>query len=909
MLSSALRAILCLALTPVLFARDYFVAPNGNDQWSGQLAQPNAARTDGPWATLEGAHLGLRKLPRPLAEPIHVIFQSGTYALSQPVVFTAADSGEPNAPISFEAAPQAVVQITGSQTLPPFTVDAQGRWVLKTPAGTPLFEQLWVNHRRATRARTSNPGTHFLRSVVDEHALPNAKNLYEQKLQFSSSDLAIFKNLSEAEIQEAVVTFYHKWDSTRRHVYAVDPEHGLLTIRGQRLKSNTRFDHLTGFVFENLPTLLDEPGEWFLKKNGELTYFPRPDDNLATARATYPVADKLLVFQGEATQPVHDLNFIGLHLGEAQGVSTLATAEPNQAAAHTVDAIISLRHAHQIKFLQDEIAHFASYGLAFNQGCQNNAVEQCLITDMGAGGIKVGTLNDEAKPENQVYHHRIYNNIIRDGGLFFPCAVGVWLGSTADNEVSHNEISDLFYSAVSVGWRWGYAPSYAKRNHVEWNHLHHLGKGLLSDMGGVYTLGPSEGTTVSHNLIHDVMCLSYGGWGLYTDEGSSGITMEGNVTYNTTDGGFHQHYGKDNVIRNNVFAFSDEFQVKRSRDEDHRSFTFEQNIIVYNQGELLHSNGINSPEHLLLRQNVYWDYRGQAPTFTSKKLSLSDWQKIGQDAGSLNVDPLFVNPQEHDFRLRDNSPALKLGIKSIDVSTMGVVGSAWRAQAANFDRGPEAKRPARPEAPAVNIYQGFEDKITDPRFAFANAHLALTALREPGKIVPSLGDALEISTAQKSHGRSSLHFIDAPNLPAAYFPMLTFMPHHRQGTTTLQFDLYLEAKSVFTHEWRNQATPYRTGPVFQIRDGKLQGPAGVSVKLPLQKWIHFTVKADLGSTTSGLWSLQVTPENEPTQEFKKLPFRHREFQSLDWVSFESSATEKSDFYLDEVSITNDTVAQ
>jgi hypothetical protein len=235
------------------------------------------------------------------------------------------------------------------------------------------------------------------------------------------------------------------------------------------------------------------------------------------------------------------------------------------------------------------------------------------------------------------------------------------------------------------------------------------------------------------------------------------------------------------------------------------------------------------------------------------------------------------------------------------------VGQAWREKAAHFDRGPEATRPARPEAPAINIYQGFEDKIVDLHYPFANGHLALSALREPGKVVASLGDAIEISTVQKSKGRSSLHFIDAPNLPAAYYPMLTFNPHHREGTTTIEFDLYLEPKAIFTHEWRHQLNPYRTGPVLQIHEGKIQGVPGLTGQVPLQKWLHFTVKTNLGSNNNGQWSLLVTADNQTLVEFSKLPFRHREFQNLDWVSFESSATEKSDFYLDEVSISNDTI--
>ena len=231
--------------------------------------------------------------------------------------------------------------------------------------------------------------------------------------------------------------------------------------------------------------------------------------------------------------------------------------------------------------------------------------------------------------------------------------------------IVHNLIHDFYYTAISIGWTWGYGPALATGNRIEWNHVHHVGAlsdgdgPILSDMGGIYTLGNQRGTVIRNNLFHDIAGIRYGGWGIYFDEGTTGILAENNIVYRTTHGGFHQHYGKDNIVRNNIFAFGRDAQLQRTRAEPHPSFTFERNIVYWDTGNLLAGN---------------WD--GDQYTAASNLLWRTDEKPMELPAAfqaghSLIADPLFVAPANGDFSLRPESSAFGLGFKPIDISQVG----------------------------------------------------------------------------------------------------------------------------------------------------------------------------------------------------------------------------------------------
>lgn len=169
------------------------------------------------------------------------------------------------------------------------------------------------------------------------------------------------------------------------------------------------------------------------------------------------------------------------------------------------------------------------------------------------------------------------------------------------------------------------------------------------------------------NVIHDVVSHDYGGWGLYTDEGSSGIVMRRNLVFRTSSGGFHQHYGRDNVIENNVFAAARDWQLQRTKVEEHTSFTFARNVVWWHSAApLVHGNWTKG---VVTRRNCYWNAAGPV-TFTGGG-DLAARQRAGHDGGSIVADPGFADPAAGDFALAADSPVSGLGFEPLDPSAAG----------------------------------------------------------------------------------------------------------------------------------------------------------------------------------------------------------------------------------------------
>lgn len=613
------------------------------------VAQTIVVSPDGPIRTLTQARDAARtRRAARQGGPLTIQLGDGIYYLAETLVLTPEDSNT-----VWEAAPGARPVLSGGRIISGWKKGSGSVWTAR--AGGGHFRQLFISGRRAQRARTPNFGFYRI-----DGPSPTEGPI---RLRYRGSDI----RKSWADAGDVEVIGLLAWADFRMPIVSVDEAARLATLTLDPRPSNKEVD--ARYYVENAPDGLDAAGEWYLDRKADtVLYRPMTGENMEAEQVIAPSLVQLVRLEGapEKGQFVRNVTFRGLKFAHAdwsmgeQGFADTQAAIPAPAAIEGIGAT-------DCTIEKCTVAHSGGYAILFGRGSKRNRVVASELFDMGAGGVKLGEAKQFDDEREQNYENVIADNHIHDLGLVYAPAVGVWVLQSGRNQIVHNHIHDLFYTAISVGWTWGYGPNQSKANLIEYNHLHDIGKGMLSDMGGIYTLGMQPGTRIRNNLIHGITSFTYGGWGIYPDEGSSEMLIENNVVYDCKSAGFHQHYGRENIVRNNIWAFNRENQLMRTRMEKHVSFTFERNIVYFDQGRLLGSNW--SDDQFTMKGNLYFDTRTRNIPFAGK--SFAGWQTGGRDAGSLIADPLFVNAGNYDFRLRADSPALKLGFQQIDLSKVG----------------------------------------------------------------------------------------------------------------------------------------------------------------------------------------------------------------------------------------------
>jgi len=385
---------------------------------------------------------------------------------------------------------------------------------------------------------------------------------------------------------------------------------------------------------------------------------PMPGETMTETEVIAPRSPYVLIVGGEESEPqTSHIRFRGFTFEHTNWYLREGVGGSHQ-AADNVHASIVIRNAHDCEIRDSTIAHVSGYGVEVGGNSQNIGIINNVITDLGGGGVRIGHNTSGAI---------VLNNEIAHGGKIFHSAVGIHVGNSGNNVISHNTVHDFYYSGISVGWSWDFGETKATDNLISNNHIHDIGKGWLSDMGGIYTLGESHGTRIVGNLIHDVQARYYGGWGIYSDSASTGMTIENNVIHRTTHGGYMSANSRDNIVRNNIFAFGKNCQVSREPGKGGFSFTFERNIVYYREGSLLDREWEDGNFECL--RNCYYRTDGEPVDFLGK--SFHDWEKEGNDKGSIMADPLFENPTSGNFTLKLDSPVFELGFKAIDLSQVG----------------------------------------------------------------------------------------------------------------------------------------------------------------------------------------------------------------------------------------------
>ncbi len=593
----------CVAATltgPVQGAREIWVSPAGSDGGSGNREQPLAT----PHMALRMAR-ELRRLQDPSADGgIRIILREGVYRLAEPLIFRPEDSGTHSSPTVVMAAPGEQPVLSGGVPVVNWTKAARlptgmprvarGKvWVADIPreGGLPAgFRQLWINGKKALRASTLGDGPLPRILSVDR------KN---EILRIPAPAVEI------ADPGQAELVIHQWWAIANLRILAIRTEGDSAAVTFRQPESRIEFEHPwpapyidtgknrngnSAFYLANAPELLNQPGEWYADPGaGKVWYWPEEGQEMTRAEAVIPRMETLVRLTGSADLPVTHVHFRGIGLEHTGWMRpSQAGHVPVQAGFYLLDAYklaipgtpdkaglenlhwvgrqpaaVEIRYAGHLLFHRCDFRRMAATGLDLVAGSFDSLVEGCTFRDIGGTALQAGYFGDEGfeshrpwdpSDSREVCRHLTFSdNLISNATNEDWGCVGIGVGYARDITISHNEIGEVNYSGISLGWGWTKTVNCMRNNRIHANHIHHFARQMY-DVGGIYTLSAQPNTVISENYIHDLEKAPYAHIPthyqyIYLDEGSSYIRILDNLT--EADKFFSNTPGPGNEWNNN----------------------------------------------------------------------------------------------------------------------------------------------------------------------------------------------------------------------------------------------------------------------------------------------------------------------------------------------------------------------
>ncbi len=558
-----------------IHAADFWAAPKGGEKSAGTADDP---------LSLAAAQRRARELRRlataPMNEPVRIILRGGNYALNEAWGLRPEDSGTAQSPTRFEAAPGEQPVLCGGlpvSTWKKVAGDAPGLpaasagevWVAEAPlVGERLreFRQLWIDDHKAVRARSPNRGE------MDRLLTWDKVN--------ETTSIPARPGLT-GDLTGLEMVIYQQWEIALLRIREFTRDGDVVRLRFHQPESRVQFEHpwpapimtesyRAPFFLQNALCLLDAAGEWYHDVSARrIYYWPRPGEDMARATAIVPLQETLLDVAGTLDRPVHHVEFKGLsfahtawmrpalfghvphqagfYMTEAYKMLPAGTPEKkgleNQAWLGRPPGAVRLWAAQNIRFERCHFEHLGSAGLDAEHGLRDLTVEGCVFRDIAGNGLQLGKFQDGGIETHMPYNPaddrevsarlRIANNFISDCANEDWGCLGIAAGYIRESVIEHNELIDLPYSGISLGWGWTYLSTAQRDNWVHANRITRFGQ-ILYDFGGIYHLSSSPGTRITENVVGEVTLNPYAEkphWGhLYLDEGSSYMTVRDNWT-------------------------------------------------------------------------------------------------------------------------------------------------------------------------------------------------------------------------------------------------------------------------------------------------------------------------------------------------------------------------------------------